>query len=96
MPRALSHESIVLGSRLDAAVPIPLTSDLWLIPSAGGSVIGGGSSSGGGGAFAGVNAGVSAIVWSGRIGVRTNMTWHHFIDAPGAVWLAEIGLVGGR
>jgi hypothetical protein len=96
LPRALSNRAVVLGGRLDAVVPIAVTRDFWLMPVAGGSMIGGASSDGGGDAFGGVNAGLGAILWSGRFGLRSSMTWHHFIDARGAVWLAEFGFVGGR
>ena len=94
IPRLL-NEALVLGGRLDAIVPLPVTRDFWLMPAAGGSIVGG-ASSGGGGAFAGVNAGVGAILWSGQFGLRSNVTWHHFVDARGALWLVEVGFVKGR
>jgi hypothetical protein len=95
IPRLLSAQAVVLGGRLDATVPIAVSRDFWLTPVAGGSMIGG-AASGGGTALAGVNAGLGAILWSGRFGLRTNMTWHHFMDARGSIWLAELGFVSGR
>jgi hypothetical protein len=95
IPRLLSGRAVVLGGRLDAIVPIVVTRDFWLTPAAGGSMVGGASSDGGG-AFAGVNAGIGAILWSGRLGLRSNVTWHHFVDARGVLWLVELGFVEGR
>ena len=95
IPRLLSNQAVVLGGRLDAVLPITVTRDFWLTPAAGGSMVGGASADGGG-AFAGVNAGVGAILWSGRFGLRSNVTWHHFVDARGALWLVEFGFVEGR
>jgi len=95
VPRLLSGQAVVFGGRLDAVLPMAVTPDFWLMPSGGGSMIGGASSDGGG-AFAGVNAGVGTIVWSGHVGLRANVTWHHFLDTRGVLWLAELGFVEGR
>jgi len=95
IPKLLSADALVLGGRLDAVLPIAVTRDLWLMPAAGGSMIGA-AAGGGGTAIGGVNAGLGAIAWSGHFGLRTSMTWHHFTDARGAIWLAEVGFVGGR
>jgi len=94
-PRLLSGQAVVLGGRLDAVVPVAVTRDFWLTPAAGGSMVGG-ISSDGGGAFVGVNAGLGAILWSGKFGLRSNVTWHHFLDTRGAFWLVELGFVTGR
>jgi hypothetical protein len=95
IPRILSDQAVVLGARLDATLPIALNDEFWLIPVAGGTMIGGGGGNGGG-AFGGINAGIGSILWAGRVGVRTSATWHHFVNAQGAIWLLEFGIVGGR
>jgi hypothetical protein len=95
IPRALSGQSLVFGGRLDAVLPLAVAPDFWLMPVAGGSLIGVAGSEGGT-ALTGVNAGIGSVYWSGHLGLRTSVTLHHFLDARGAIWLAEIGLVGGR
>jgi len=95
VPRLLSGQAVVFGGRLDAVFPLAVSPDFWLTPSGGGSLIGGASSDVAG-AFAGVNAGVGAIAWSGHVGLRANVTLHHFLDTRGVVWLAELGFVEGR
>jgi len=95
IPRLLSGQAVIFGGRLNAVLPLTVTPDFWLMPSGGGSLIGG-TSPDGGGALAGLNAGVGTILWNGNFGLRTNVTWHHFLGARGAIWLAEFGFVEGR
>lgn len=95
MPRALVARAAVLGARAGVAFPIAPTPDVLLLPSAGVSLLGG-AAEGGGAAIAGVNAGIAAVIWSGDLGVRTGITWHHFQDFRGAIWLVEFGVVRMR
>jgi hypothetical protein len=95
IPRTLSAGAVALGGRVDGVLPIAVSRDLWLMPVAGGSMIGGGGADGGA-AYPGVNAGIGAILWSGHFGFRTSVTWHRFTDTRGAIWLAEFGFVGGK
>ena len=92
MPRAFTAGAGVLGVRAGGVFPVALAPDLLLLPSAGLSLLGG-AGDGGVAGLAGVNAGVAAVLWTGPIGVRTGITWHHFHDAGGAVWLIELGFV---
>lgn len=95
IPRLLSGQAVVFGGRLNGVLPLAVTRDFWLMPSGGGTLVGG-TSADGGGALAGLNGGIGAILWNGNFGLRTNVTWHHFIDGRGALWLAEVGFVQGR
>jgi hypothetical protein len=94
MPRALGNGAGVLGARAGGVLPFALTPDLLLLPSAGLSVIGA-AGGGGGVALAGINAGMAAVLWTGPVGIRTGITWHHFEDSRGAIWLIELGVVHG-
>ena len=96
IPRAFASGAVVLGGRLDAVLPIAITDDYWLIPAAGGTMIGGRGGSDGGDAFAGVNAGIGSILWTKNVGLRSSVTWHHFVNARGTIWLIEFGVVAGR
>ena len=91
MPRTLSEGLVVLGLRGGVALPLTLAPDFTLLPSAGISLIG--ASVGGG--IAGVNAGVAGVVWTGAVGLRGGVTWHHFQNSSTGVWLIELGLVRG-
>jgi hypothetical protein len=95
MPRALIARAAVLGARAGVVLPIAPTPDILVLPSAGVSLLGG-VGEGGAAALAGVNAGIATVIWSGDVGVRTGITWHHFQDARGAIWLVEFGVVHTR
>jgi hypothetical protein len=94
MPRALGFGAGVVGARAGGVLPFTLAPDVLLLPSAGVSVIGA-AGDGGGTALAGVNAGIAAVMWTGPVGIRTGITWHHFEDSRGAIWLVEFGFVHG-
>jgi hypothetical protein len=92
MPRAFTGGAAVVGARAGGVLPIALAPDVLLLPSAGLSLLGG-AGDGAVTGLAGVNAGIAAVVWTGPIGVRTGITWHHFQNARGAIWLVELGIV---
>jgi hypothetical protein len=92
MPRALMSGAGVIGLRFGGVLPAALARDVVLLPSAGLSLLGiagEGIATG----FAGVNAGLAAVLWTGPTGVRTGITLHHFDQARGVIWLIEFGLV---
>src|SRR5688572_23519688 len=92
MPRALAEGLVVMGLRGGVAVPLRMSDEAYLLPSAGVSAIGVASETGGG--VLGVNTGLSVVLArDGRDGVRLGMTWHKFQDLRGAVWLLEFGII---
>lgn len=96
MPRALGEGVVVLGLRTGVALPLTLSPRALLLPSAGLSLVGG-ASGGGGGGVAGVNVGIAGVAFgSSGAGLRVGVTWHRFDDTNGAIWLAELGVVGLR
>jgi hypothetical protein len=92
VPRVLSEGLIVLGARAGVALPLALTRDVFLVPSAGLSAVGG-LGSGGGGGTGGLYGGAAAVVASGPIGFRAGITLHRFGEGSGNFWLAEIGIM---
>jgi hypothetical protein len=73
-------------------LPVALTPDVSLLPSAGISLLGVAGADGGT-AFGGVNAGLATVLWTGKVGIRTGVTLHHLLNQRGAIWLVELGLV---
>lgn len=95
MPRALAFGAAVLGARAGVVLPIAVTTDVLLLPSAGVSLVGG-AGEGGGGALGGFNVGGAAVFWTGDVGFRSGITWHRFQDFRESIWLVEIGIVRAR
>jgi hypothetical protein len=94
MPRLLAEGALVLGFRGGTALPIAVTPNLVVVPSAGVSLIGG-AGQGGGGGVAGLNGGLAVVLFgTGTTGLRTGITWHRFEDTRAAVWLVEMGVSG--
>ena len=92
MPGTLQYGLVLLGGRLDMAVPLQPSPGFILAPAAGVSVVAGGGP-GGVGAVAGFNVGLSSYVFSaGSLGVRAGFSRHYFQDTQGAVWLVEFGI----
>jgi hypothetical protein len=92
MPRALAEGFVVMGLRGGVAVPLRLSDEAYLLPSAGISALGVANETGGG--VLGVNTGLSVVLGrDGRDGVRVGMTWHKFQEVRGAVWLLEFGII---
>lgn len=93
MPHALMEGVMVLGVRAGLAVPLALYPGVFILPSAGVSLVGV-AGGGGGGAVAGVNSGLAAVFLGNNApGLRVGMTWHKFEETGGALWLLEIGIV---
>src|SRR5689334_1486917 len=92
MPYVAAYGLIPIGVRVGLALPVNPVPHVLLIPTGGVSFIGAWSP-GGGGALAGVNAGGSAVFYTGQIGMKTSLTLHHFADTHEAVWLFEWGFV---
>lgn len=91
MPRFLAEGLIAVGARAGLALPLALSSNAVLLPSAGVSFIGV-TGIGGGNALAGLNAGVAALMLDeGMAGVRVGITWHRFRELT--VWLVEFGFM---
>lgn len=93
IPRTLPEGIVTVGARGGVALPFALASGLYLVPSAGLTLLGG-VSSGGAGGEAGANAGIAAKISSksSSVGLRVGVTGHRFLRVGGMVWLWEIGL----
>ena len=92
VPRLLEAGALVLGARAGIGLPLELTRDVFIVPSAGLSALGG-LASGGGGATGGPYAGAAAVVARGALGVRAGITVHRFGGGNEALWLMELGLM---
>jgi hypothetical protein len=92
IPRAIPEGFIPIGVRVGASIPIAMSADAFITPSAGASGIGA-AGSGGVGAIGGYYWGAAALVAHGNAGVRAGVTWHRPFGAEGSVWLVEIGVM---
>lgn len=91
IPRTLADGVLVVGTRLDAAVPVPLAHGMLLLPAAGLSLVGG-LSAGGAGATPAYNVGGAVVFGTGNVGFRTGLTWHRPMESMGGIWLLEVGV----
>ncbi|MEP7384644.1 MAG: hypothetical protein ABI910_23435 [Gemmatimonadota bacterium] len=91
MPRLLTAPALAGAARVGVALPLAVAPGMLLLPSAGVTLVGG-AGPGGGGGTAGYNLGGAAVLGTGRVGLRTGLTWHRFKD-EGSAWLLEVGLV---
>jgi hypothetical protein len=95
IPRALMEGVVAVGLRGGVALPIEFSPGMFLLPSAGLSLLGG-FGEGGAAGLAGLNTGIAAVILSrNSVGVRTGVTWHRFQDSEGSIWLVEFGIVRG-
>lgn len=86
MPYAVLFGLVPVGIRAGAALPMQATPDLFIVPSAGVSLLGSlGAFSGG---VRGINAGLALVT---RTGTRFGLTWHRFSETE-RVMLLEIGV----
>lgn len=92
-PRALAVGLVAVAARAGLALPLALSRDAYLVPSAGASVVGVGGWGGGAGVY-GLNAGIAGIVRSGPVGLRAGVTWHRMFATGQPIWLLEVGAVG--
>jgi hypothetical protein len=92
VPRFLADGVLVLGARAGVGIPLALTRDFFLVPSAGLSAVGG-LGGGGGGGTGGVYAGGAAVLATGSVGFRAGVTFHKLGDANGSLWLMEFGIM---
>jgi hypothetical protein len=92
VPRFLPEGAVVLGARAGVGIPLALTQDVFLVPSAGLSAAGG-FGSGGGGGTGGVYGGAAAVIASGSLGFRAGITLHSFGGGNSMLWLMELGLM---
>lgn len=96
MPRLLANSVLGIGLRGGAALPLEITQGVFLLPSAGVSVIagtGGGEADGAYGPHLGV-AGV--LLGQNNLGLRAGATWNRFREARNGVWLLELGVAFRR
>jgi hypothetical protein len=93
MPYVMGLGVLPLGLRAGVALPVSVAPHLLFIPSTGLSLLGiaGPGAVGGTG---GVNAGASAVLYAGRVGLKTSLTGHRFTAMRGTVWLFEVAVVG--
>jgi hypothetical protein len=92
-PYALGLGVLPLAARIGASIPLEITPDAFLIPSAGFSGILIASPEGGGG-VSGLYGGAAAVVAHGSVGFRVGVTIHEpMIHDAQPVWLAEIGIM---
>ena len=92
VPRVISDGYLPVGVRLGPSIPLALSSDAFIIPSAGVSVIG---AVGSGGA-AGTGAfywGASLVAAHGPVGFRAGATWHRPYATDQSLWLVEVGVM---
>jgi hypothetical protein len=94
MPRAFS-EAAVLGGRLNAALSLPLSPELVLLPTGGLSLVGALYDGSGGGIF-GYNLGASAAFLGEGSGLRASVTVHRLGAGTGPIWLLELGVITPR
>jgi hypothetical protein len=92
VPRFIGDGAIVLGARVGLGLPLALSNDLFVVPSAGLSALGG-FGGGGGGGTAGFYGGVATVLAVGSMGFRAGVTWHRFGSGDGNLWLAELGMM---
>lgn len=86
-----------LNARLGLTIPIRLSDQFFLHPTAGANAVaalGGGS----GGAAYGLNFGIATTVFGkgSSAGFRAGATLHQFADLNGPIWLLEVGFVQRR
>ena len=91
VPRALTEGFLLSGARGGIAVPLALTPNVLLLPSAGLTLIGGMGAGGVGGTW-GSNLGAAAVFGSGSTGFRTGVTWHRLSGGGDGIWLLELGV----
>lgn len=102
-PRALGYGFLVIGTRANIAVPVPLASNVLLIPSAGATLLGG-IGAGGGDVMHGLNGSVAVAVFdkplaaqSSSIGLRVALAVHRFGSEGNArIQVLEFGIVRRR
>jgi hypothetical protein len=92
VPRAIPEGIFPIGARIGASIPFSLSSDAFVIPSAGASGIGA-VGSGVVGAIGGYYWGAAALVARGSTGFRGGITWHRPFEADASVWLVEVGVM---
>jgi hypothetical protein len=92
VPRFLSDGAVVLGARVGVGLPLALTDDVFLVPSAGLSAVGG-FGNGGAGGTGGFYGGAATVLAVGSVGFRAGVTWHRYGSGNGNLWLAELGLM---
>ena len=92
IPRIIPEGVLPIGARIGASIPLSLTPDAFLIPSAGLSAVGA-AGSGGAAGTGGYYGGIAAVVARGKVGLRAGVTVHGSPDADVAVWLVEIGVM---
>ena len=87
MPIALSMGMLAWGARAGVALPLQSSTNAFVMPSAGLSMIGVAGPDGGG--AIGTNVGLALV---SRTGARIGVTWHRFGDGEEGVVLLEIGV----
>jgi len=90
IPRILAEGVAVGAIRGGLTFPIDVAPGVLFLPSAGASVIGAASPGGMGGSW-GVYAGGSAVIGTGRTGLRVGATAHQLGMTNRPLWLVELG-----
>jgi hypothetical protein len=92
IPRLIPEGVIPIGLRIGPSIPLSLSPDVFIIPSAGLSGVGAAGTAGAG-AIGGFYWGAAAVVAQGPIGFRVGFTSHRVPDTDVSVWLVEIGVM---
>lgn len=93
LPRVIFEGVLPVAGRAGAVLPLPLGSDLLLLPGAGVGALGGVSSDGAGFGI-GLHTGASLIVGvQGRPLLRGGATWHYFAGLGEPLILLEFGVL---
>ncbi len=96
MPRLLANNVLGIGLRGGAALPLEITQGVYLLPSAGVSVIAGAGGGGADGAY-GPHLGLAGVLLGqNNLGLRAGATWNRFREARNGVWLLELGVAFRR
>jgi len=91
-PYALAFGVIPVAARLGASIPMALSRDAFLIPSAGISAVAAAGDEVGP-PVVGWYWGGAAVVAHGSVGLRVGVTWHQIPHSEPSVWLVEVGVM---
>ena len=92
VPRMIPEGIFPVGARVGASIPLALSPDALVIPSAGASGLG----AVGGGGLGGIGVyywGAAGLVARGRTGFRVGITWQRPLGGADSVWLVEVGVM---
>jgi hypothetical protein len=91
IPRLFRDGQVPVHARMGAALPVRLSDAVFLVPNLGLDAAGLAGESAGG--WVGYHLGARALVATRQLGVQAGVVWVRAVNAPNALWLAEIGLM---